>query len=1108
VRLDAQSLYGSIVGTVTDPSAAAVPNASVTATNKSTGQLRQSNTSESGAYSFVALQPGEYEVKVTKDGFRTVSEPVVPVAAGGAVRVDLTMQLGSVSEAVTVEASSAILQTDSSTVKSEVTSRDLINVPTPVGRNYQNLLVTIPGFSPPTNAHSVPTNPSRALTASVNGAPSAGVNVRIDGAQSQQTWLPHIAAYVPSLEAIEAVNVSTNSFNADQGFSGGAAVNVSIKSGTNQIHGSAFWYHNNNAMLAKPFTFALLQQQNQRNPKYVFNQPGGTIGGPIVKNKVFFFGAYEMTTRREFATNTGTLATASMRRGDLSDGVSLFGARGVVYDPATGAANGADRQPFAGNVIPASRINPISAAVIQRMPAVPDPLFRASNYFATGGFLFDRNTVDSKFNYNVSEKWTMYARYSALKYKMENPGMLGDIVGPPISSAGGNVGNADGLTHSFTYSTTYLIKPNLILDGNFGYTLYNTAVAQPFLDQNIGRDVLRIPGTNGTRQFEGGWPRFTFAGFTTLGVPDAFMPYERRDPQTSYVANLSWLKGKHQFRFGMDVYRQDLNHKQAEFAGQNHGAQGGFSFTGGATQIRGGPAASEYNTWASFLLGQVNNWGTTLQIPDEYTTKTWLLSGYAQDTWQVNNKLTLNYGVRYEKYPMPRRADRGMERYDFANNKMWVCGVGNVPADCGTKNSNLLFAPRIGLAWRPDDKTVIRSGFGLNYDPLNLIRALRTNYPLLVIWNSPGTDAFVPVSNLSTGIPPAPVPNVSGGTIDVPSNVALTTTGDEFKRAYLLSWNFMVQRQLPWGFVVQTGYVANRTVRQTGFVDLNAGQVPGAANAGRPFFGRYNRAVQTALVTPVGRTSYDSLQTTLNRRFSNGLQLNFAYTLSRTYGPCCNLSNDGGPAIHALPFQNLNYALQPTDRTHNFNASAVYELPFGRGKQWLSDKGALSWLAGGWQLNGLLVRYSGSPFNVTSDGASLNMPNNTQRADRVGEVRKLGGYGRGQAYLDWLAFAPVTEARFGTAPFSAARGPGIVNADLGLFRRFEVTERVSVQFRAEALNVINTPQLGNPSGNRSSLNLNPDGTYRGGFFEITGTANTGRDGIVQRAFRLGLRIGF
>ncbi|MBY0375897.1 MAG: TonB-dependent receptor, partial [Bryobacteraceae bacterium] len=545
-----------------------------------------------------------------------------------------------------------------------------------------------------------------------------------------------------------------------------------------------------------------------------------------------------------------------------------------------------------------------------KIPAVPDG-FRDNNFFGVGGFLFDRHTVDSKINYNINEKWTAYGRYSVLKYEMNNPGMLGEIIGPGISGAGGNTGAASGTTHSATIATTYVLKSNLILDANFGYTTYGTAVEQPGLGTNIGLDTLKIPGTNGKRRFESGWPRFTFSGLTTLGVPDAFMPYQRRDPQFQYVANLNWTKGKHQIRFGVDIYKQDLNHQQAEFAGQNHGAQGGFNFTGGPTQIRGGPAASTYNTWAAFLLGLPNNYGTTYQVPDVYGTRTRFFSTFIQDTWQVTPKLTVNYGTRYENIPMPRREARGMERYDFTNNKMLVCGVGSVPADCGTKNSNLLFAPRVGIAYRPNDKTVIRTGFGINWDPLNLIRALRTNYPLLLILNGNSPDAFIPVSRIEDGIPAPVIPNSSSGVLDVPPTYAVQSTGDRFRRAYIMSWNFTVQRQLGKGFVLQTGYVANRTVRQTNFLDLNAGQVIGAGQNGRPYFPNFRRNGTTALVDSLGHTNYDSMQTKLDRRFANGLTLGFAHTWSKAIGVCCNASNDGGPSIQALNYMTLNRTVMP-----------------------------------------------------------------------------------------------------------------------------------------------------------------------------------------------------
>jgi hypothetical protein len=1108
----AQVLYGSIVGTVTDPSGAAVPNATVTATNKETGQQRTTQSNPSGGYNFVAVQPGTYEVKASAPGFKGITEPEVSVSSNLATRADFAMQVGNVSESITVEATAAALQTESANVRSEVTGKTLVNLPVPVGRNYQNMLITIPGFSPPGNAHSIPTNPSRALEANVNGTPRAGVNVRLDGASSQQTWLPHISAYVPSLEAIETVNVVTNSFSAEQGLAGGASVNVQIKSGTNEFHGSGFWYNNNNALLAKPFTFALNNQQNQRNPKYIFNQAGGSIGGPIVKNKLFFFGAYEASIRREFANNTGTLATPAMRNGDLSEALTIFSPNpGIIYDPATGNATGQGRTAFAGNIIPASRISNVAKLITAKMPSVANG-FRDANFFNAGGFSFDRHTVDTKFNYNINEKWTAYGRYSILDYTMSNPGFLGELVGPGISPNGGNTGDAFGRTHSATIATTYVLKSNLILDANFGYTLYGTAVEQPFLDQNLGLDYLKIPGTNGSRRFEGGWPRFTFSGFTTLGVPDTFMPYERRDPQTQFVANLNWTKGSHQIRYGVDIYLQDLNHKQAEFAGQNHGAQGGFNFTQGPTLLNGGATGTSFHTWASFLLGLPNNYGTTYQVDDEYATRTRFYSAYIQDRWTVTPKLTIDYGTRYENIPMPRRIDRGMERYDFRNNKMLVCGVGVVPTDCGTKNSNFLFAPRVGIAYRPSEKTVIRTGFGLNWDPLNLIRALRTNYPMMLILNGNALNSFSPVGRIEDGIPRAVVPNLGNGVLDIPANYAVLSAGEEFKRAYILSWNFTVQRQLSKNYTLQTGYVANRTVRQTNFLDINAGQVIGAGAAGRPLFSTFGRNNQTSVVDPLGRTNYDSLQTKFDARYAKGLQISIAHTWSKAIGVCCNSNNDGGPAISALAYMGLNRTVMPFDRTHNFQMTYIYELPFGKGKSMLTN-GVAAALAGGWQVSGLISRYTGTPFTVNADGNSLNMPGSSQQADVIGTPRKLGGYGRGQAYYDWTTFKSVTnaagqaEARFGTGGLMNLRGPGIFNTDLAVFRSFNMGERFKAQFRAEALNLTNTPQLGNPSTNISSLRLT-NGQFQGGVFEITGVANTGRDGLVQRAIRLGLRLSF
>jgi len=1096
----AQILYGALLGTVKDASGAAVPGAKIVISNKQTGLVREAVSNNEGGYTFATIQNGTYDVRISKDGFKSISN-TTEINVNETIRVDVALQIGAVTETVNVEASSATLQTDRAEVRSEVTAKQLINLPVPIGRNYQNLLVTIPGFSPPRNAHSVPSNPSRSLEANVNGATRSSVNTRIDGVSSTNIWLPHISAYVPSLEAIETVNVVTNSFSAEQGLAGGASISVQIKSGTNDLHGSAFLYNTNNKVIAKPFFLP----QGQRNPKYIFNQFGATVGGPIKKNKLFYFAAYEGTTRREFANQFGTMPTSAMRSGDLS------ATDRPVFDPLTGDEQGRNRTPFAGNVLPANRLSPAARTLAGKLPNPNVPsAFIQQNYFAVGNFLFDRNTADTKINYNITDKWTMYGRFSVLDYTMSNQGMLGELIGPGISSAGGNVGTAVGQTYSTTIASTYVLTPTFIIDSYFGFTQMNTKVEQPGLDQNFGRDLLKLPGTNGTRTFEGGWPRFSVANFTNFGIPDAFMPYNRRDPQFQYVANGNLTRAKHNIRFGFDYYKMNMNHLQPEFSGANHGAPGGFTFTGGPTQTNGGASANEFNSWGAFMLGATNNFGRLLQVDDVYRTRTSMFSSYIQDTWNVNRKLTLNYGMRYEFFPMPTRADRGVERYDFANNKMLVCGVGLVPKDCGIRQQKLLFSPRLGIAFRPNDKTVIRTGFGINFDPWNLARTHRTNFPILVILNGNAPNAFAQLSRLDDGIPSIPTPSLGNGIIDLPVNYGVVSAGDSFTRSYIMSWNFTIQRQIGKGFVYQAGYVANRQVNQTGNLDLNAGQVPGAGINGAPYFAKFGRRVTTQLLTPIGHTSYNSLQTTLEKRFAKGYSMNVAYTYSKAMGVCCNSNSDGGPAIQALPFYNLNRSLTDFDRTHNLNISSVWELPFGKGKSFLQS-GVMAAIAGGWQLNGLVSAYSGAPFNVTADGASLNLfSGSTQRADyvRQGAVTKIGRVGQGQPFFDFTAFKPVTDARFGDVGFMALRGPRLANGDIGIFRQFKAKERFTAQLRIELLNVTNTPQFGNPSNNISNLRTNTDGSFRSGVFEVTGLANNGRDGVSQRAFRFGLRMGF
>ena len=1099
-----QILYGSLTGNVTDISDAAVPNANVTITNKQTGAIRSTMTNDTGGYSLPTLQPGSYSVKISKDGFRTTLQDNVEILVNSTSRVDLKLQLGQVAETISVEANAALLQTDRAEVKAEITSKTLTELPVTNGRNYQSLFITIPGISPPGTPHSVPSNPSRAMSWSTNGNNTASNNTRIDGASATNVWLPHIASYVPALESIETVNIVTNTFDAEQGLAGGAAVNVSIRSGSNELHGALFHFHQGNWSQARNFFLPA----NQGLPKYVSNQWGGRLGGAIIKNKLFYFGSYENSTDRRFAGSLQTVPTPAMRLGNLSSSTLS------VYDPMTGAANGTGRQPFPGNIIPTSRIHPTAALLMQRLPQENNPApngIPSANYFALGQAAFDRQTIDSKFNYNINERWTSYARLSWLGFDLKAPTAFGDIGGPPI--AFGNPGQGFGTTWSGTLASTYTFSPNFVVDAYYGYTLMDTNIEQPGLGPNRGRDELKIPGTNGTRFFESGYPGFGISGFAAFGSTENYMPYYRRDPQSQYVANANWTKGSHNIRFGMDLYFLALNHTQPEFAGAAGGAAGRLNFGQGPTQLRlpngNVQGGNQFNAMGTYLLGLVDGGGRILQVPDEYTTRTSMLSFYIRDQWQVSRKLTLSYGTRMESFPYPQRADGGMERYDFATNEMILCGTGSNPSDCGTKQKSLYFSPRLGIAYRMNDKTVIRTGFGVNWDPWNLARPLRTNYPILAAFNlAPAALGYA--TTLSQGLPTLPNPVVGNtGRISVPSNYAVNTTGDKFNRSYIMNYNFIVQRDLGKNWAGQVGYVASRAVRVSGRWNMNAGQVIGADRAGQPLFPLYGRAVETALVTSMGNTSYHSMQATLTKRFSGGLQANATYTWSKAMGWCCNEDNNGGPLVPALAYTSLNYAPLNFDRTHNFNFTATYELPFGRGKRWSMSNNFANAVLGGWQLNTLTTFLTGTPVRVTSDGGSLRLPGSTQRADQVKpEVAKLGGIGRGSAYFDPFAFARVVEPRFGTAGFNSLRGPNFFNTDLGLFKGFKVKERWNVQFRAEYFNWTNTPKFGNPSSGINNLLTNSDGSFRGGVFEVTGTNSAGREPNGDRILRLGLKVSF
>jgi hypothetical protein len=1061
----AQTLYGSITGNVTDPSGGVVPNAKVEVLNVGTGNLKTTVTDERGGYFLNDLQPGTYKVTVSAPAFSTRVVEGVNIAQNTTLRVDSTLSVSQIQESVTVNAAAVTLQTDRADINNVIRSTQVVDLPlmNSQGRNFQGLYKILPGFTPPGEVHSDSGNPQRSMATQANGMPQSNNNTRVDGATISHPWLPRIVAYVPPVEAVETVNVVTNSFDAEQGMAGGAAVNVSIKSGTNSFHGAGWEYHNNSAFKARNYFYCLYSCTGDPNraPKDLQNQFGGAFGGPIRKNKLFFFADWERTTRRRAVTALRTVPTAAMRQGNFN------GTGTTIYDPNTGAANGTGRTPFPNNTVPTDRFDSASTYMQNLIPLPNQPVY-PNNYLAVGRYTALRDNVDFKVNFNPSDKVQLFGRYSFSPYEFFDPPSLGDALGD--ATGGGQPGRAPGLIQTTGIGGTYTISPSVLLDANIGYTRLALSAQNIDLGKNYGLDLLKIPGTNGPDFLQSGYPRFTFNTFSSIGNPNVSNPFQFRDPQYVAVTNLGVMRGAHSLRFGFEYSKYDINHFQPQ---ASNGPRGGFNFTGGLTSLNGGASTTGFNSWADFLLGLPQGMGKDVQYLNPATVRMPSYGLYARDSWQINRKLTVNYGLRYELYPAPRRDHWAGERYDPTTDMVYRGGY-----DVGKGQ----IAPRLGIAYRLNEKTVVRVGAGISIDP-NSFRYLRDDYPATISTQYSGATSFQQAGTLRTGIPAVVGPALNLDSFPLPLAVGTTTFPQVFHRGYVESWNFTVQRDLGAGLNLQAAYVGSRGVRQTVNQNINAAG-PGGGNNGRALFAPFGRISNITYHTPFDTTVYDGLQMQGTRRVGAAM-LGVAYTFSKSIS--WGDDTDSGLTWNWVPVLYRNRAVAGFDRTHNLEFYGNYELPFGHGRRFASS-GVMAAIAGGWQVNWILSKMSGTPFTVVTSGTSVNSPGNTQTADQVkGSVAILGGHGVGQPYFDPLAFQAVTDVRFGNAGRDTLRGPGIFNLDASLFRNFKMKERIGLQVRMEVFGVTNTPQFGNPGATVSNMSLNADGSVRalGGYTEIT-----------------------
>ena len=497
----------------------------------------------------------------------------------------------------------------------------------------------------------------------------------------------------------------------------------------------------------------------------------------------------------------------------------------------------------------------------------------ANNFFVSASAPYNRHTIDAKVNYNLSSKLTLLARIGILDWNSYYEPVFGTQLGG-VAISGQQSGPANGTSQNLTAAATYSVSPSFIIDGYFGFNRSFQNVLPVDLDKKIGTDFLGIPGTNGTRSFEGGWPLITLSGYNGIGVDQPYMPWIRHDPGYNYVTNANWNKSSHNLRFGFEFGRRDLNHAQPEIEGQIGGASGGFVFNQGVTQIPGGPAANRDNTFAAFLLGLPQQMGRTLQVPDQIQLRSNFFAAYAQDRWTVSPRLTLSYGVRWEYLPLPRRPDRGIEFYDPTSNTQMICGYQSIPEDCGVSTSKLGFSPRIGLTFRASNSFVIRAAFAISRDPYDIgPRGVRTNYPLMIATNYQGANTYQAVGNWSAGIPSIVPPDFGNGTLNVPPTVVVHAIPKDINRGYIQSRNFTLQKQFGQGWIVQASYVGTLVIHQFSEIDLNAGQVIGAGVSGQPLNMAFGRTATTPEYAPLGTTNYNALQTSTSRRFATASRL-------------------------------------------------------------------------------------------------------------------------------------------------------------------------------------------------------------------------------------------
>jgi hypothetical protein len=1099
----AQVDRGAIVGTVSDPSGARIASARVTLTNLATGQPVRIVTDDEGNYNAKLLRIGAYSVSATKQGFETTIEASVDVAVNQAVRVDLVLRLGSASETVQVTGAPPLLQTESSSLGTIETEQRIDDLPLN-GRDFIQLAYLGPGA----NGGQTGTNVSGGVfeneradeAISVNGLRVSNNNFLLNGVDNNEFGLGGVIV-LPPPDAIQEFKTEESSMSAEFG-RGGAAVNVVLKSGANQFHGGLYEFIRNDKLDAVNYF-------NQGQQPFKRNQFGALFGGPIKKNRTFVFADYQGSRLRESSPFLSTVPTQDERGGNFSDRLT-----GNTFSPCpTGSSNDTFntgtifipnstanytcsdgtvvslRTPvrFNGqlNVIDPALINHVGSNIANfyPLPNFGGPGNLTDNYLANQTQVNDQDSFDLRLDHRFRDQDQIFGSFSFSDVRSQQPGPLGPLYGgsdccPSISnSRAQHLGT--GYTHTFS--------GRLLNDLHGGYFRY-AVNALPF---NFGKDLgtqLEIPNANRPGfPNSSGLTNIDIAGFTSLG-DSQYLPEHVFENIFQVADTLTWIKGKHSLKFGVDFRRQQRNFFQLS------NPRGFFNFGGGYTDDLS--TADGGNGLADVLFG--------VPIANEqdflaglYPTRYWDLSEFVQDDFRVSRKLTVNIGLRYE---LTSPANGQVGNFDL-NRAIVVTSYGpGAVSHAGVKFDKKDWAPRLGAAWSVNKSTVIKTAFGMFYSAeANIFDDLGLNPPQLTFYAANFNAGAVPSAAqlVSSGFPGS-LPSGSPTNLSGP----VKTTGPIRLIPHILEWNLTVQHQFGQDWMGQIGYVGTRSYHLWNHEASDLNQAPqildtnfcgpdlsnctlADANYGRRYFAQQPNLNQVLpLDYPQFQSAYNSFQASLNKRFSHGFNVLVAYTFAKNLG---NADGNVGGYVQNAYFPNLEHGAVSPDLRHRLSLSYLYEIPVGHGRQFLGDAhGVVDALLGGWQVSGITSAQTGEAVNASmstdfsNTGSFSYRPNQIANPynfsfDTADQGSEFGCSNPGHQTLDCYynqaafvvpALAPGQQIAhsFGDARIGDLRGPGLVDFDLSLKKEFKIRESQQIEFRSEFFNLLNHPNFGLPGG--------------------------------------------